>query len=112
MSKGLVRTMKGEVIDMAALASRNGHVVALGNASMNARGDLVDRQGNVLKAREVIVQDYYKNNPKAVTQSVSLKDLGDEVLTPRQMAEQAEEAGLLPKRETKKRKIVDDESED
>ena len=108
--KGMVRTSKGEIIDMAALSTRNSSVVAIGNANMNARGDIVDRSGKVLKSRETIVQDYYNSNPKAVTQSVSLKDLGGEILTPAQAARQAEEAGLLPQSaRAKKRKIIDDE---
>lgn len=109
--KGKVQTAMGDWIDMAALSARNANVVALGNASMNARGDLVDRSGNVLKAREVIVQEYYNKNPKAVSQSVSLKDLGDEILTPAQVIEKLEgklevpQAAVAPK----KRKIIDDE---
>ena len=110
--KGMVRTMKGVVIDMAALSTRNSTVVAIGNANMNARGDIVDRAGNVLKSRETVVQEYYNSNPKAVTQTVSLKDLGDEILTPAQMAKQAEEAGLLPQSSrAKKRKIVEDDAD-
>lgn len=108
--KGMIRSMKGEMVDMAALASINSTTVALGNARMNARGDIVDKSGKVLKAREVVVQEYYNSNPKAVTQTVSLRDLGDEVLTPAQAIEaiqkQVEEA---KKPEPKKRKIIEDE---
>ena len=107
--KGMIKSMRGEVLDMAAIAARNSHVVALGNASMNARGDIVDRSGNVLKSREVVVQEYYNSNPKAVTQSVSLKDLGDEVLTPAQAIAKLE--GKLEKPAAKKRKIVDEDDQ-
>lgn len=79
-----VRSAKGELIDMGALAARNSTVVALGNAGMNARGDIVDKRGRVLKTRDVVVQEYYDSNPRAVTQAVSLRDLGEEVLTPQQ----------------------------
>lgn len=106
--KGKVRTAMGEWIDMSALSARNAHVVALGNAGMNARGDIVDRSGNVLKSREVVVQEYYRSNPKSVTQSVSLKDLGDEVLTPAQVIEKLEGKVEAPKA-AKKRKIVEDD---
>lgn len=110
--KGKVRSAMGEMLDMAALAARNAHVVALGNAGMNARGDIVDRQGNVLKTREVVVQEYYNSNPKRVTQSVSLKDLGDEVLTPQQVIEQLEGKLEEPKKApAKKRKIVEDDDQ-
>lgn len=109
--KGMVRTMKGEFIDMGALASLNSHTVALGNAGMNARGDIVDRAGNVLKSREVVVQEYYNSNPRAVTQSVSLKDLGDEVLTPQQVMAKLEGKIEEKKPASKKRKIVEDDAE-
>ena len=107
--KGLVRTMRGETIDMAALSAANSAVAALGNASMNARGDLIDRQGNVLKSREAVVREYYNSNPKRVTQSVSLKDLGDEVMTPQQAMESFEKSE--EKKPAKKRKIVEDDAE-
>jgi hypothetical protein len=105
-----VRTMRGETLDMAALSARNANVVALGNANMNARGDIVDRQGKVLKAREVVVQEYYASNPKSV-QTVSLKDLGDEVLTPREAIERLEAKAAEAKANPapKKRKIVEDD---
>lgn len=111
IKKGMVRSMRGEVVDMSAFASRNSTVVALGNANMNARGDLIDRSGKVIKSREVIVQEYYNSNPKAVSQSVSLNDLGNEVLTPAQAAalwdaSKAEEAPA-PTAPKKKRKIID-----
>lgn len=111
IKKGMVRSMRGEVIDMSALAARNSTVVALGNAHMNARGDLIDKAGNVVKSREVIVQEYYNSNPRAVSQTVSLKDLGSEILTPAEAiakieAQQAETAKKAP---AKKRKLIDDE---
>jgi hypothetical protein len=109
--KGKVRSAMGEMIDMAALASRNSHVVALGNAGMNARGDIVDRQGNVLKSRDVIVQEYYNSSPKRVTQTVSLKDLGDEILTPAQVIEKLEGKLEDKKPAAKKRKIVEDDDQ-
>jgi hypothetical protein len=112
MMKGIVRSARGEAVNMFTLASQNAGAVALGNANMNARGDIVDKSGNVLKSREVIVQEYYASNPKAVTQSVSLKDLGEEVLTIEQMRDQLEiEAPKVQKAQPKKRKIIEDETE-
>ncbi len=99
-----IKSIKGHVIDMAALMANNASTVALGNANMNARGDLVDRHGRVLKSREVVVQEYYNHNPKAVTK-VSLRDLGDEVLTPAQAIEKLEGKKAAPPKV--KRKLVD-----
>lgn len=106
--KSIIRSMRGEMIDMGAMASSNASTIALGNASMNARGDLVDKTGNVLKAREVIVQEYYNSNPKSVTQRVSLKDIGDEVLTPQEVIAKLE-GTLEEKKPVKRRKVVEDE---
>ena len=107
-----VRTAKGVTIDMGALAAMNANTVALGNAGMNARGDIVDRAGRVLKAREVVVQEYYNNNPKAVTQSVSLRNLADEVLTPQEAIQKLDAAISAKKNDIKvetkpRRKIVE-----
>lgn len=112
IKKGMVRSMRGEVVDMSAFASRNSTTVALGNANMNARGDVVDRSGNIIKSREVVVQEYYNNNPKAVSQSMSLNDLGNEILTPAQAMAQIENSGggaEVPKPTKRKRKIIDDD---
>lgn len=111
--KGMIRSMMGEMIDMGALATRNSSTVALGNARMNARGDIVDKSGKVLKAREVVVQEYYNSNPKAVTQTVSLRNLGDEVMTPAEaVAALTAKAEAPAKKEApKKRKIIDEDEE-
>jgi len=101
-----VRTAKGEVIDMSALSSRNSNTVALGNAGMNARGDIVDRSGHIVKSREVAVQEYYNSNPKAVSNNVSLRDLSDEVsLTPAEVIERVD--GPKKKAAVAKRKLID-----
>lgn len=108
LMKGIIRSMRGEQIDMSSLSAKNSHAVALGNANMNARGDIIDRGGKILKSRETVVQEYYRNNPKAVTQSVSLRDLGDEVLTPKEMWEKIEGAEPEEKPVVRKRKIIED----
>jgi len=46
-----VKTARGRVIDMAALAKTNetNRAVSPGNVNMNARGDRIDKSGNVLQ---------------------------------------------------------------
>lgn len=73
-----VKTMRGELIDMSLLVAKNENAIALGNASMNARGDIIGPNGEVLKARSMVAQDYYAANPKAVKQ-VALRNLSAEV---------------------------------
>lgn len=95
-----VRTMRGQSLDMARLMAQNAHKMALGNASMNARGDIVER-GRVIKPREEIAREYHKHNPKAVKQ-VALRNIRDEVVTPSEAWDAVKDA-------KKKRKLTDDD---
>jgi len=70
--------MRGEMLDMGQLMAKNERKVALGNAKMNARGDIVAANGEIVKTREAVSQDYYKNPKKAVRQ-VALRDISNEV---------------------------------
>jgi hypothetical protein len=71
---GLVRTARGENLDMNALVRANEKTLAVsgGGASMNSRGDLLGRGGKVIKTREQIEIAYHKANKNA-THNVSLK---------------------------------------
>lgn len=112
-----VVSMRGVALDMGALAAKNEKVVALGNASMNARGDIVGPGGKVVKKREQVATEYYAANPKAVKQ-VALRDLSSEAfVTPDQVfakhaevapATEANAAATAPA-PAKKRKIEDRE---
>ena len=65
----MVKSMRGKEIDMGAMVSKNATARAVGNASMNARGDRIDTQGNILMTREAIdagYEAYYRENPQAV----------------------------------------------
>ena len=42
------RTAMGKTIDMASLTAKNEKVRAVGNMSVNARGDTIDAQGKVV----------------------------------------------------------------
>lgn len=44
----IYRTAQGKRIDMSSLAARNERVRAVGNMSVNARGDTIDSQGRVV----------------------------------------------------------------
>ncbi len=73
-----VTSMRGEVLDMGRMIAQNEKTVALGNASMNARGDIVGPGGKIIKRREQVATEYYAANPKAVKQ-VALRDISKEV---------------------------------
>jgi hypothetical protein len=59
------RSMQGKQVDMETLAARNETMPAVGNVRMNARGDELGPGGTVVRKREDIVNDIYKQqNPK------------------------------------------------
>jgi hypothetical protein len=51
MSKKVYRTAQGKIVDLGALQSQNEHVRAVGNMQVNARGDKLDADGNVISTR-------------------------------------------------------------
>jgi len=72
------RTNQGQMVDMEALALKNEKEIALGNMKVNARGDKIGKGGKVIAERDQVARAYYENNPKAVVQSVSIKDAVDD----------------------------------
>ena len=72
------RTNQGQTIDMDALALKNEKEIALGNMGVNARGDKIGKGGKIVAERNQVARAYYENNPKAVVQSVSIKDAVDD----------------------------------
>lgn len=75
-----VKSMRGETVDFAKYMAQNEDAIAVGNANMNARGDIVGPGGKVQKKREEIAAEYHAANPNAV-RKVSIKDLTKEVLS-------------------------------
>jgi len=51
MSKKVYRTAQGKIVDLGALQAQNEHVRAVGNMQVNARGDKLDADGNVISTR-------------------------------------------------------------
>lgn len=77
-----ITTMLGKTIDVGAVMAQNENTVAIGNANMNARGDIVGNGGEILIRKEQVSQEYYRHNPNSV-KTVSLKDVQVDVfLTP------------------------------
>lgn len=113
-------TALGEPIDMASLAMKNANAVALGNAKMNARGDILDAKGIVLKTQEQIEEEWRRNR-EAREASVGTQDLKqpmqfgappgkkldeDRDFDPVPTMEQSI-ADAAPEKQTRRRKIVD-----
>jgi len=59
------KTMQGKSIDMDLLRKKNELTPAVGNARMNARGDILGPGGKIVKKREDVAKEYYKTKPVA-----------------------------------------------
>jgi hypothetical protein len=66
-------SMQGKPIDMDRLSLKNELTPAIGNMKVNARGDELGPGGQILRTREQILQDYYKNNPRALKEEVATR---------------------------------------
>jgi hypothetical protein len=66
----LVRSMRGKEVDMEKLNLRNEEVPAVGNAKVNARGDELGPGGAIVRTREEVLADYYKQNPRAIKEEI------------------------------------------
>lgn len=62
----MARTALGRDINMSALASRNEKVRAVGNMRVNARGDLVDSNNNIITNANKRVEASYGETVEAV----------------------------------------------
>ena len=71
-----VRTARGRILNMQALADANPKSRAVGNVRMNAKGDLLDEHGNIKVDKGTITAAYYADNPKA-SKAVSIKKSTD-----------------------------------
>tara|TARA_B100000902_G_scaffold399690_1_gene471850 strand:+ start:2612 stop:3088 length:477 start_codon:yes stop_codon:yes gene_type:complete len=67
------KSNKGVVIDMESLLAQSGDERAVGNMNVNARGDVVGAQGEIIQKAEDRVKAYYEANPKSSTAQQSLK---------------------------------------
>jgi hypothetical protein len=117
-----IKTMKGHTVDMARLIAKNENVIAIGGASMNARGDVIGPRGQIVKSREEVAAEYHRTSAGPVKQ-VPLRDLAEDVFAPapRKAAPASDEQTFLspaeaaaasfapPKPAAPKRKITDSE---
>lgn len=90
-------SMRGKVIDMDALRTQNDESVAIGNARMNARGDIMGPGGQIEIRREQLIREFYATHPQGA-QQVSLKPaVADTFETPAQaLARLATQANQTP----------------
>ena len=55
-----VRSMQGKEVDFEKLRLANALEPAVGNVRVNTRGDEIGPNGEIIRKREEIVNDYYK----------------------------------------------------
>lgn len=65
MTKKVYRTAQGKIVDLGALEVQNEHVRAVGNMNVNARGDKLDANGNVISTRAQQVNRNLNRNTNA-----------------------------------------------
>ena len=68
------RTNRGEILDFDKIMTNHKHVVATGNMQVNANGDVLGQNGEIVQKNEERVRAYYKDNPRSSTRTQSIKD--------------------------------------
>jgi len=63
-------SLRGKQIDMERLSLKNENEIAVGNVRVNARGDEIGEGGKIVRTREQVLQDYYKENPNAIKEEI------------------------------------------
>ena len=56
------KTANGQLIDIDRMRLTNETTEAVGNMQVNARGDEIDSQGNIIRTRNEIMREFYKDN--------------------------------------------------
>jgi len=72
MSKHI--TSKGKVIDMESVIAQQGESPAIGNMSVNGKGDLLGPGGKIIKTADQRARDHYKNVDGSESEQVSIKN--------------------------------------
>lgn len=70
MSGKIYKTAMGKTVDLGALMLQNENVRAVGNMNVNARGDLIDSDGNIIDPKNQQIQRQYSRMATSVEQSL------------------------------------------
>lgn len=70
MTSKVYRTAQGRIVDLGALQAQNEHVRAVGNMQVNARGDRIDANGQVISTRAQQVNRNLDRTTTAVPEPV------------------------------------------
>ena len=114
----IYRTAQGKRLDMSSLAARNERVRAVGNMSVNARGDTIDSFGKVIKpATEKVNEKYAKtvgNRSAQVSRdAVTRQPIKPDIIKPKAAAKPAPvPAPVIEKEELTQEELELDEFDD
>lgn len=84
----IYKTARGVPLDLNNLKLNNEHTVAVGNAGVNARGDIV-KNGQIIKTREQVMQETYNikgtNVVKDAKIRMSANDIEADIFVPEEV---------------------------
>ena len=83
MTSKVYRTAQGKIVDLGALQAQNEHVRAVGNMQVNARGDRIDANGQVISTRAQQVNRNLDRTTSAVSEPVPRARTEAEIATAR-----------------------------
>ena len=69
-TRQVYRSMQGKVVDMGQLIAKNELIPAVGNSKVNARGDELGPGGKIVRTREEIMAEYYRDTNNSLPDSV------------------------------------------
>ena len=67
------KSNRGVIVDMEALIAAQGDEPAVGNMGVNAKGDVIGKNGEIIQKAEDRVRAYYQDNPLSSTAQTTLK---------------------------------------
>ena len=74
--KKMYKTMQGRMVDIDQLRAANESVQAVGNMNVNARGDVLGANGQVVTSKSQVIKKYYEQpkgkaseGPSSITQA-------------------------------------------
>lgn len=74
---GKIRSYRGKLLDTDMLFGAD-TTPSIGNMNVNAGGDIIDANGKVVKTRDEVAREYYKDVKKSVVTSSILDDIDDD----------------------------------
>ena len=79
--KRMYRTMQGRMIDIEKLRAANEDMRAVGNMNVNARGDVIGPNGQIVKTKQEVVAKYYEQ-PRGKVSEASARDVRPKRVAP------------------------------